>query len=282
MENCWLTHREQRTIMSLDEALDLLKHVDEYKYNFLTSDKVLGKETLFQLNNDLKYLGKGSRENCLIRGHFGLIGFDAYAVRSTKEGLEIAKVGLLSDHPLVADYIKEVEELNKRKRYAINERDFKTLKRLSDHYLRKTVKNYFKDNKPEIIKISSSEEIPGQDLIKFGFWDNEEELSEWTEKKRNLFDDAGDRKGFESRAYVHIKSPSWKLAVLNFNPYLYAHFQLKEPDFKQGVLYSAEGGNLATGLMRLLEPRDIGNGVVVMSKDRIPKYLQRTLGLREK
>ncbi|MDP3026190.1 MAG: hypothetical protein Q8N63_00655 [Nanoarchaeota archaeon] len=91
---------------------------------------------------------------------------------------------------------------------------------------------------------------------------------------------------------------NWKLAILSACPWAKSPEICDYPDIHLGVpesvMYQDQDKPYAvlnyTGLISLenqimneiIRPKNIGNGVVVMNQNRIPKYLQRTLGLGEK
>ncbi len=77
-----------------------------------------------------------------------------------------------------------------------------------------------------------------------------------------------------------VFSRYWQPVVLEHS-YNYEEFSLKSPRAGMRIHFEYAGNELFEKLIieNVVKPKNLGNGVIAMAEDRVPKYLQRVLGL---
>lgn len=267
----------QRDILSLEEAIDLK--------NFVSSET--SKQGVYYFLNFQELLGNWYiLENCDLFVGKHICGCDTYAVRKPNDTeLEIKQLGVLSDHPQIIEYIDAYEKLKDSYDFYNIKKNARRAKKLSSKYLTKYVKDWFNKyswhNMNEgITKIRLENGIiPPEESKRIGFKNDNQRFEEFLENRRRLIKDFH---GCSGISYHFDKK--WKLGRFNFYPRSIFCFEIGIPDQKDlFVLYYHGKDSLEQYLMdSVIKPKSLGNGIVVMNEDRIPKYLKRTLGLEGK
>ncbi len=267
----------QKIIMPLTEALELGNIVikgrgmpgrtgnqsEEYEYKFLDIPEIL-KQFNELPDNEYDDLGYGIE----------YVGYMAYLARAitNKYGsvLEVKRAGCLKDYPEFTDLILRDElpiiDTNQKR------------SRLSQLYnsLKKSANQYF-------------ERYPWQEKEKLELLLNDKKDLDYDETEK-LLGIAGHR--IRVDGYI---DKNWRLAILSSCPWAKSPKIYDYPDINLGipesVVYSGQDKpyavlnysgrrSLENQILRdLVQPQNLGNGVIVMNEDRSPKYLKRTLGL---
>jgi hypothetical protein len=265
---------DQKIIMPLEEALELGESVikvratggrtgdqsDEYEYHFLDIPEILEQFNNLP-NNEYDRLGYGIE----------YVGYRAYLVRTKNDSeLEVKCAGCLKDHPNFTRLVMKKEVLPVTEKNRRTGKLFKTLKKSADQWF----KEYPWLEKGDSIKLAL----------------NDKKYLDYDETKKLL-----DIDGHRIRVDDYVDK-YWRLAILSSCPWAKSPKIHDYPDIHLGIPESVMHGGQDkpyavlnyTGLISLenqilrdlVKPKSIGNGVVVMNEDRIPKYLKRRLRLQ--
>ncbi len=252
----------QRIIMSLEEAVELgsivikakampgIYKTDEYHYQFLGIPEIFAQFKELP-NHESDSLGYG-------REYVGYIG---YIAKVEDDSLEVVRAGCLRDHPEFAEIMKYPK---------------KSMGDLAEK-LRESAKNWFKtypwtENEKVALKLDSKRVVCSDETKRLlGLEGHQLKIDDYLDNK-------------------------WRLSVLSARPWSNAPKKYNTPDIYLGIpesvvhsrsqckpygILNYEGSiSLENQIMNdIVQPRSLGNGVVIMNEDRIPKYLKRTLGL---
>ncbi|MFH1636878.1 MAG: hypothetical protein ABIB71_00460 [Candidatus Woesearchaeota archaeon] len=261
---------KQTIIMPLEEALELgnivikgrampgINKTDEYEYQFLGIPEIFAQFKELP-NNEHDKLGYGIE-------YVGYIGYLARMQNNSE--LEVIRAGCLRDYPEFTNLIENQMPFSENKRT-------KDL----DKILRSSANKWFERYS----------------------WTKMESVKLKLKDKKNLDYDETKKLlgigGHRIRVDDYIDT-NWKLAILSACPWAKSPELYDYPDICMGlpesIMHHGEckpyavldykgSISLENQIMNdIIQPRNLGNGVVVMNEDRIPKYLKRTLGLEGK
>jgi len=256
------TRREEERILRLDEALEIIPFLAKTycsyrkrsdRYDFLDTKELINIPYLKEMN------AEPLRQNTpQIVGQF-------LAVRRPKKDLlEFLKIG---SHECGFFY-GPLDALFNNQGFL---KGLGKLKSELDHC------TYRKLKEPMQAKLAPSGQIVSEENRHL-FIDEQSQRSYSQNRGWNSAD-----KGLEDISIQLPVSRNWTLGTLALETRNQWTATISEASPTQQIVLRYSGEPLESALMSLyVQPKDLGNGVITMSQDRIPLYLRRRLGLGER
>lgn len=255
----------QREIMSLAEAMDA---------TYLLSGKCPEFRDASRIALDIQSLSELMTSELYFSFDQDIIANKPLVVKRKKDKLIILNDCNYSRFDFAAGFSEKFLDYIKQKNGALSEKERVKLKHRA---ISEAIKERLNSRNDFVEVPFQNGEISLDSAIKL-------ELVQDKDKLESLIAEKQKRYQFNS-VYQSIpvySSKEWELLAPSVNPSSYCLFALVKPDIDQSQVAIEYHGreSLELALMKYSQnTRDLGNGVLVTSKDRIPLYLKRKLEL---
>lgn len=278
------TRANQTMILSLEEAVDLQK-MGIRGVSFLGSERLFGSGEVFNFS-----IEENGREAII-----HLISSDVYAARidtslpsrcrnptSFPPRAEIINIGKIWEYPGIIEFSNELgklDEFNDKKRH-------KDKSKLISKYLTKSLPLNLSSMPTSKVGLYESGGISDDGLGDLGFWNDKKEFDQFFQQKRLGWEKESEKRSQPTEegggAFLYLPNPkNWNMVVCYSSPGMLAACSFETPRVHSNVAMDYSGREPLTDRVfrDKVGLRDLGNGVVTMSKDRVPLYLKRKLGI---
>lgn len=227
-------------------------------------------------------------------GPYRFTGYNTYAARKTQDqGLELALLGGMNLHGDLPSFLKDAEKARSEKELFKLQRRFgrEAIKTFCKYYAgtSEDFEGQFKIKLPTEKTSAGKDFIPPEGTLALAFDGDQKTMDDFLEAKNAVLrtlekPSSGIRytptSGNSSVEHWEYFDREWRLAFLG-NGYTSSVFSIEPPTPRTSVIFQYSGDELPHKILfdHITKPTDLGNGVVVIARDRIPLYLQRTLGL---